>query len=150
MSDRAQPAPAFGPLPGRVLWQGAAVMAGDGAGRVLMQLRDSRTDIAAPGLWSFFGGALEPGEAPGTAARREFFEETGIDISADPLEPLARVASQATKDGVVHVFRLARPLAPGAVRLGEGAGFAFLNPTQIETYPLITSFREILRAHPAF
>ena len=32
------------------------------------------------GLWSFPGGALEPGESPGQAARRELAEETGLSV----------------------------------------------------------------------
>lgn len=41
-------------------------------GRVLLQRR------ADNGLWSMHGGALEIGETPEEAARREFFEETGL------------------------------------------------------------------------
>jgi 8-oxo-dGTP diphosphatase len=52
----------------------------DSAGRVLMQLRDDRPDIADPGCWAVPGGGLEPGETLDEAARREFLEETGYQI----------------------------------------------------------------------
>lgn len=45
--------------------------------RVLMQLRDDKAGIAFPGKWGFFGGAIEAGESPEEAARRELAEEIG-------------------------------------------------------------------------
>jgi 8-oxo-dGTP diphosphatase len=134
----------IGPIPEPVIWNGATVLARDAQGRVLMQLRDDIGGIAAPGQWSLFGGGAEPGEDLETAARREFHEETGIDIDGETLEPVARFASQALRGGVVHVFALARPIAPGEVRLGEGAGFAMLTRGQAETFDLIENFRKVV------
>lgn len=48
--------------------------------RYLMQLRDQRPGIFFPGHWGFFGGAVEPGEHPEVALRRELFEELGCRI----------------------------------------------------------------------
>jgi 8-oxo-dGTP pyrophosphatase MutT (NUDIX family) len=48
--------------------------------RYLMQLRDQRLGIFFPGHWGFFGGAIEPGEHPDDALRRELFEELGYRI----------------------------------------------------------------------
>lgn len=44
-------------------------------GRYLMQLRDERPDIWYPGHWGCFGGAVDPGERPEEALRRELYEE---------------------------------------------------------------------------
>ena len=134
----------IGPLPDQMTWQGASVLARDPHGRVLMQLRDDIPGIAAPGKWSFFGGEVEPGEALEAAARREFFEETGVDIAGAGLRPLARFGSGTMQGGVVHVFALDRALDPGEVRLGEGAGFAFLTRAQVEAWDLIEGFRQVL------
>ena len=133
----------IGALPDKVTWQGATVLARDGEGRVLMQLRDSYEGIVAPGRWSLFGGEVEPGETPEAAARREFHEETGIDLSGDRLRPLARFASQALAGGVMHVFALERTIGAHEVVLGEGAGFAFLTRAQTETFDLISNYREL-------
>ncbi|MEZ5715340.1 MAG: NUDIX hydrolase [Paracoccaceae bacterium] len=135
----------IGPIPDKVIWQGATVLARDAEGRVLMQLRDDHAGVAAPGQWCLFGGAVEPGESLDQAARREFHEETGIDIAGHRLDPLARFGSAALKGGVVHVFVLRRPVRADEVTLGEGAGFAFLTRAQVERFDLIANFRSALQ-----
>jgi len=47
--------------------------------KILLELRSDVT------LWGLFGGRLDVGETPQECACREFFEETGISISADRL-----------------------------------------------------------------
>ena len=44
-------------------------------GRYIMQLRDSKPEIFYPGHWGCFGGAVESGETPVDALRRELREE---------------------------------------------------------------------------
>ena len=44
-------------------------------GRYLMQHRDDVRHIMLPGHWSCFGGAIEHGESPEAAVRRELEEE---------------------------------------------------------------------------
>ena len=41
--------------------------------------------VSFGGNWSLFGGVLEEGESPVDAAIREMKEETGIEISQDPI-----------------------------------------------------------------
>ncbi|UYV38247.1 NUDIX hydrolase [Rhodobacteraceae bacterium D3-12] len=136
----------FGSLPDEVTWRGASVLAQDVRGRVLMQLRDSDAGLASPGKWGLFGGGVEPGESLDAAARREFHEETGIDIAAEALRPLARFRSQAMASGIVHVFALDRRVVREDVRLAEGAGFAFLTREQVGHFDLIEAFRTVLQA----
>ncbi|RBI85717.1 7,8-dihydro-8-oxoguanine-triphosphatase [Rhodosalinus halophilus] len=133
----------LGALPEVEGWRGALVMAQDEAGRVLMQLRDDRHDIAAPGQWGMFGGGVEPQETLVEAAVREFREETGIWLSEDELAPLVRVPSHARPDGVLYVFHTDRSIAPRDVRLGEGAGFAFLTPAQLLRFEVIAPLRPL-------
>lgn len=133
----------LGALPEVEGWRGALVMAQDGEGRVLMQLRDDRPGIAAPGRWGLFGGGVELGEDLVEAAVREFREETGVWLSEHELAPLVRVPSQARADGVLYVFHTDRRLAPGDLRLGEGAGFAFLTPVQLLRFDVIAPLRPL-------
>lgn len=50
--------------------------------KVLMQLRDNKPAIFAPGVWAVPGGRVDEGEEPDLAVVREFKEET--DYSATP------------------------------------------------------------------
>ena len=138
----------IGDLPEIVTWRGAVVLAKDAQGRYLMQLRDDRPDIAEPGLWSLFGGGVEPGESMAQAAAREFLEETGIALDIATLTPLARFASEALRGGVIHVFSTSQVIDPCLVRLGEGAGFACLTRAQIDRFGVITNMQRLLREMP--
>jgi ADP-ribose pyrophosphatase YjhB (NUDIX family) len=82
-------------------WVGIGVIAFDGppgAERVLLVQRGKPPRL---GLWSLPGGAQHLGERAEAAARRELFEETGIEVGA--LE-LAAVVDAISRDeaGAVH------------------------------------------------
>jgi 8-oxo-dGTP pyrophosphatase MutT (NUDIX family) len=49
-------------------------------GGYIMQLRDAKEEIFFPGHWGCFGGAVDPGEEPAEALRRELREELALDI----------------------------------------------------------------------
>lgn len=57
-----------------ILMVGAAVLVMDDENRLLLMKRSDS------GCWGPPGGAVEPGEIVDTAARREVWEETGLDI----------------------------------------------------------------------
>ncbi|MFN0043720.1 MAG: NUDIX domain-containing protein [Alphaproteobacteria bacterium] len=56
----------------------AALIVVDGS-HYLMQQRDDRADIYYPGYWGLFGGAVDEGETPIEALRREIKEEIDLD-----------------------------------------------------------------------
>jgi len=86
--------------------------------RVLMQLRDIKHGIDCPGCWGFFGGSIDPGENPETAARRELFEEISYQaatirkLSTDHIPSLGNVISHS------YYCALAVPTAELALREG--------------------------------
>lgn len=47
-------------------------------GQYILQLRDDKPDIAAPGQWSLFGGIIAADETPLKSVQREIFEELTI------------------------------------------------------------------------
>jgi 8-oxo-dGTP diphosphatase len=74
----------------------ARILLCDSAGRVLM-FRFVAPD--RPPFWCTPGGALDPDESYPAAARRELFEETGIDAEPGP-EIAQRVVDFLTIEGV--------------------------------------------------
>ncbi|MDR6263859.1 NUDIX domain-containing protein [Roseobacter sp. N2S] len=123
--------------------QAAGVILLDQHSRLLMQLRDINERTAGPGLWSIFGGEVEAGETLQAAALREFAEETGLILPPTALTPLARALSLfGTR---LYAFTATISVDPSQIRLGEGAGFAFLTRVQIESLPLMPAAGAILR-----
>lgn len=68
---------------------GVAVVIRDSAGRVLLGLRKQRP----AGVWQTPGGALETGEPPEDAVRREAREETGLELGAVYRHPVVPYTS---------------------------------------------------------
>ncbi len=131
----------IGVQPAVVKERAAAVLARDSRGRVLCQLRDGFEGVAAPSQWCLFGGQVEPDESLRAAAVREFAEETGLRIAEADLRPLAQIASTVKPDWSISIFELVTPVEPADVRLGEGAGFAFLTREQIGQFEFIATYR---------
>lgn len=47
-------------------------------GKYILQLREDKPNIIAPGQWSLFGGLIQVGETPIQSVTREIFEELSI------------------------------------------------------------------------
>ena len=140
--------PLHGPweAPGEVA--AALVVAVDGLGRVLLQLRDDAPHVPNGGVWAPFGGGVEPGETLRAAALREFEEETGVLLRPGDLLPLGRAISPARRRARLYVFLAAFPGGPEAIRVGEGAGFAFLTPAQVLRMHVAPALRGMIVAAP--
>jgi 8-oxo-dGTP pyrophosphatase MutT (NUDIX family) len=97
-------------------------------GRVLMQLRDDKEGIAFPGKWGFFGGAIEPGEDPEQAARRELAEEIGYHA-----DELVRLGSGIIPQVEVlsYAFACPLPVEMDALVLTEGMDMAWFDLDQL-------------------
>lgn len=141
--------PLFGPgdAPGET--RGALVAVRDPLGRELMQLRDDREGIAHPACWGFFGGGVEPGETLIEAALRELDEETGLRLPAEALRPFGQVQSRSARRARLFVFRATLDIGPSDIRLGEGAGFAFLGRSQVLALPLVPVLVPLIEAYLA-
>jgi len=89
------PPPPGGGGPGRTPRPAARILLVDGENRVLM-FRFTPDD--RPPLWCTPGGAVDPGESYAAAARRELWEEVGLDMDCGP-EVARRVVDFRTFEG---------------------------------------------------
>jgi 8-oxo-dGTP pyrophosphatase MutT (NUDIX family) len=107
----------------------------DPEGRVLLQLRDNRPDVAFGGYWGLFGGRIEAGETPWQGLLRELEEE----LSFTPPERPAYFSTIAWNGGGLgalvrtrHYFLVGLGnLNADDFRLGEGAGLIRASASQI-------------------
>lgn len=122
---------------------GALLLPVDPDGRVLLQLRDYGT-TRYPGRWGFFGGQVEAGETLRQAVVREFEEEAGVAIDPAAPQPLFRFMVP-TSGTHLYLFQATLKLTPADIRLGEGAGFAFVGPEDFERLDLVEFVLAALR-----
>lgn len=134
--------PLIGPWDQPGTYRGALLIPIDDKDRVLVQLRDYNPAAIYPGKWGLFGGGVEDDETLVGAACREFLEETGITVLPHALRPFARVLG----DSGAQLFAFSCRLdgTPADIRLGEGAGFAFLGPDDLTRLDLVPASRALL------
>ncbi len=123
---------------------GALIIPVDASGRILLQLRDYNTE-RYPGQWGFFGGKVEAGETLVNAAVREFEEEAGVVIDSAVLTPRFRMASPEVGSHL-YIFEANLDLSPEDIRLGEGAGFAFVEAKDFDRLDLALITETVLKA----
>jgi 8-oxo-dGTP pyrophosphatase MutT (NUDIX family) len=112
-----------------VLSHAVAAILRDRAGRYLLQERDDIPGIWYPGHCALFGGAIEAGETPVAALRRELVEELALDLPAARLELFLRldIGMSGVGPRERHVFEAT--LDDGEIArlsLGEGAAMHWL------------------------
>lgn len=119
----------------------AAVIVVDG--RYLMQLRDDRPGIYYPGHWGLFGGAVEPGETPLDALRRELMEE----IALSDFEPVyfTRFDFDLTEIGQPRIFRVVYTIGLEEdcipkLKLGEGADMRVFEAGDLLAYEKVVPY----------
>jgi 8-oxo-dGTP pyrophosphatase MutT (NUDIX family) len=111
--------------------------------RYLMQHRDNKPGIFFPGWWGCFGGAVEPGESPAEAIRRELEEELGW--RPEGVEHFASLGLDFSFAGfgVLPRHFFTAELDPGAVpgmRLAEGQGFALVPAAELVAMPRVIPY----------
>lgn len=112
-------------------------------GRYLMQHRDELPGIFFPGYWGCFGGAVEPGESPEQAMRRELAEE--LAWTPRGLEHFATLGLDFSfaGHGVLPRHFFAVPIRPdevGAMRLAEGQGLGLIDGAELMTMPRVVPY----------
>ena len=118
-------------------------------GRVLLQQRDDNPEIPYPGYWTFFGGALEAGETPDEAMRRELLEELELQLPftywMDYICPVRSKPGGVTTRNYMYVARLDRPIE--TLTLHEGQALRLFTPQEAWGLDLAYAQSVILRMY---
>jgi 8-oxo-dGTP pyrophosphatase MutT (NUDIX family) len=124
----------------------------DSRGWLLLQERDEHAP-SWPNKWCLVGGAVEAGEGPDTAVRRELMEETGI--VCDDLVSLGQHDLPCAFHGrdLIGLFTARTEITDADVVCGEGRQIVFVEPGVIATLDLTDTTRDlfglVLAAHSA-
>ena len=81
-----------------LLWVVAAALINPD-GKVLVQKRAENRSMA--GLWEFPGGKIEPNECPEDALVRELYEELGISLEPEDLQPISFASAPLGKKHLI-------------------------------------------------
>lgn len=100
-------------------------------------------DAHLPDLWEFPGGKIDPGESPERCAVREVREELGIEIEI--LDLLLHRPYDYLDRKVDLWFFVARRLS-GSPRSIGCRQFLWVDPADLESYPLPDASRPVLEA----
>jgi 8-oxo-dGTP diphosphatase len=128
----------------------AVVLLVDRRGHILLQHRDGNAP-RFPNKWGFVGGAIEEGESPEEAARREVYEETGLTLSG-PLT-LDQQFPWSNPGRTWYVFVAPTHASADDLVLGEGQELRFVAPGDVFALDLAPPVRAILTdflASPAY
>lgn len=121
----------------------------DPYGRVSAHLRDDKPTILYPACWSTLGGAVEDGESPAEAARRELLEEVEF---CPPLtfwrsfDHTFEVAGQVYRVPIGG-FLGETDLTPSQINLQEGQRLAFLDRSAVNRLPFAFGLDALYRAY---
>jgi len=94
-------------------------------GKVIMQQRDSKTNIVNSGKITTFGGSLEANETPEEAALRELREELSLNLSKDEIS-LFKIFNKTKEihgEDVTCYIYVAKNVEPTKLRVNEGMGY---------------------------
>ena len=112
-------------------------------GRYVMQLRDALPEIFYPDHWGCFGGAIDEGENPVHAVRRELLEE--LDFQVADVKEFIRFDFDFTNLGQKKIYRIYYEVPVPAksyerFTLREGAQFKAFSGAEILCGPRVIPY----------
>ena len=104
------------------------------------------------GKWAVPGGKVERKELPKEAAKRELFEETGIEIQETWLRNLGTLyIRNPNLDYVYHLFNITLPTKPKVIQLSdEHSAYLWAKAQDLKILPLLDGEQEILQKYGTF
>lgn len=121
----------------------AAAILLDEGGRYLLQHRDRKPQIFYPDHWGCFGGAVEAGESPAEALRRELREELELESKPEQYKLFTRFDFDFSPLGKSKVYRIyyeVRVSQPSRLRLHEGQALGYFAADELFALPRVTPY----------
>lgn len=116
-------------------------------GRLILHLRDDKEGVLHPDCWAGFGGAIEKGEEPEDALRREMAEETGIHVNRTTfLTAVVDEPSEGGRGEVIWIYTCHGELRLEDIDLAEGVDVGAFRAHEVATLRLSPFVRSALAA----
>ena len=123
--------------------QTVAIIITNDQDEVLLQLRDNNPKISFANHWTLPGGVVDPGEGHEEAARRELFEETGLQSSLSHWKMYKRKSNNKFTI-VQHIYIGKTQKESSEMILGEGQILKFFGKEEIGSVPIGYDFDTLL------
>ena len=121
--------------------EGALALLVNGAGEVLLQLREERPGRPYGNTWGPPGGGIEPGETREAVVRRELREEIAFEAGE-----LAEVGCFVTPEGyVLHIFQGAIGAPSEALARNERLALRYVAPRELGQLQIAPRLKPVLR-----
>ncbi len=122
-------------------------------GKILLQQRDDRPDLRYPGCWTTFGGAIEDGETPEEAMRRELLKEVELELPMKlwkVRDEIVEVPGHPVVKGKNYIFvgRIDQPAEN--IKLNEGQALGYFGPEDLVNLKIGFGFETLFREFFAY
>ena len=130
-----------------IWYRGVSAIPVNAEGKILLQQRDDRPDLLFPRCWTTFGGAIEDGETPDQAMRRELLEEIELEL---PLKLWKVYDEVVDMNGTPRLVR--RYIYTGlidqpaeSIVLNEGQALGYFGPDDLKSLEIGFGFEPLFR-----
>lgn len=125
-----------------MIYDAVKIILFDAKGRFLLQHRSGDAKLL-PGYWAFFGGAIEKGETPEGALRREIYEEINYVLESPVFLQKEYFVEQDT-EGYIYIYIEKFNGDKTRLRLREGQGWGWFSLKEIDNLKILNRDKKII------
>ncbi len=130
-----------------IFYHGVSAIPVNPQGKILLQQRDDRPDLMFPGYWTTFGGAMEAGETPDEAIRRELLEEIELELPLKLWKVYDEILDLGGNRVTVRRYIFVGPIDQPAetIALNEGQALGYFGVEDLENLKIGFGFEPLFR-----
>jgi 8-oxo-dGTP diphosphatase len=116
-------------------------------GQLLLQLRDDKPSLRFPNHWTTFGGAVDAGEHPDDAMRRELREEIALTPQMHLWKMILQAVTYRGEPCILenYVYVGALDCDPQTLTVHEGRRAAYFSAADLDQIPIAFGFELLFR-----